>query len=46
MVDSQDQTGESSFSPGSRAAICRPVTARTWREMSWPERWRWMRATG
>jgi hypothetical protein len=24
----------------------RPVTARTWREMSWPERWRWLRTTG
>jgi hypothetical protein len=24
----------------------RPVTRRTWREMSWPERWRWLRATG
>jgi hypothetical protein len=22
----------------------RPVTPRTWREMSWPERWRWLRA--
>src|SRR5262245_36810732 len=24
----------------------RPVTPRTWREMSWPERWRWLRAPG
>jgi hypothetical protein len=24
----------------------RPVTPRTWREMSWPERWRWLRTTG
>jgi hypothetical protein len=24
----------------------RPVTTRTWHEMSWPERWRWVRATG
>jgi chromosome segregation ATPase len=22
------------------------VTTRTWREMSWPERWRWLRSTG
>ena len=22
-----------------------PVTPRTWREMSWPERWRWLRTT-
>ena len=24
----------------------RPVITRTWREMSWPERWRWLRTTG
>ena len=24
----------------------RPVTPRTWREMSWPETWRWLRAPG
>jgi hypothetical protein len=24
----------------------RPVTPRPWREMSWPERWRWLRAPG
>jgi hypothetical protein len=24
----------------------RPVTPRTWHEMSWRERWRWMRTTG
>jgi hypothetical protein len=24
----------------------RPITPRTWREMSWPERWRWLRAPG
>jgi chromosome segregation ATPase len=24
----------------------RPFTSRTWREISWPERWRWIRATG
>jgi hypothetical protein len=24
----------------------RPVTPRTWREMSWPERWRWLRGPG
>ena len=24
----------------------RPVTSRTWRDMSWPERWRWLRSTG
>jgi uncharacterized membrane protein YccC len=24
----------------------RPVTPRTWREMSWPERWCWLRTTG
>jgi hypothetical protein len=24
----------------------RAVTPRTWREMSWPERWRWLRAPG
>src|SRR5262249_44467842 len=24
----------------------RPVTPRTWREMTWPERWRWLRAPG
>jgi len=24
----------------------RPVTPRTLREMSWPERWRWLRTTG
>jgi chromosome segregation ATPase len=23
----------------------RPVTPRTWREMSWPERWRWLRTS-
>jgi hypothetical protein len=22
------------------------VTARTWREMTWGERWRWLRTTG
>jgi len=24
----------------------RPVTPRTWREMTWSERWRWLRTTG
>jgi len=24
----------------------RPVTPRTWREMTWSERWRWLRRTG
>jgi hypothetical protein len=24
----------------------RPVTSRTWREMNWRERWRWLRTTG
>jgi len=24
----------------------RSVTSRTWLEMSWPERWRWLRTTG
>jgi hypothetical protein len=24
----------------------RPVTPRTWREMTWPDRWRWLRAPG
>jgi hypothetical protein len=24
----------------------RPVTARTWRKMSWRDRWRWLRTTG
>jgi hypothetical protein len=24
----------------------RPVTPRTWREMTWPARWRWLRTTG
>ena len=24
----------------------RPVTLRTWREMTWHERWRWLRTTG
>jgi hypothetical protein len=24
----------------------RPVTPRTWREMTWHERWRWLRTTG
>jgi hypothetical protein len=24
----------------------RPVTSRTWREMTWSERWRWLRRTG
>jgi len=23
-----------------------PVTSRTWREMTWSERWRWLRRTG
>ena len=29
---------------GQQAA--RPVTPRTWREMTWSERWRWLRRTG
>jgi len=24
----------------------RPVTPRTWRELTWSERWRWLRSTG
>jgi hypothetical protein len=27
-------------------ATARPVTTRTWREMSWRERWVWLRTTG
>jgi hypothetical protein len=26
--------------------LARPVTSRTWREMSWRERVRWLRSTG
>ena len=27
-------------------AIAQLDTTRTWREMSWPERWHWLRSTG
>jgi hypothetical protein len=29
-----------------RWADHQPVTPRTWREMPWRERWRWLRSTG
>ena len=29
-----------------RPVTPRPVTPRIWREMTWSERWRWLRRTG
>jgi len=42
--DSLHQSMRSLLEAAQQAA--RPVTSRTWREMTWSERWRWRRRTG
>ena len=42
--DSLAQSMRSLLEAAQQAA--RPVTSRTWREMTWSERWRWRRRTG
>jgi len=42
--DSLHQSMRSLLEAAQQAA--RPVTSRTWREMTWSERWRWWRRTG
>jgi chromosome segregation ATPase len=42
--DSLHQSMRSLLEAAQQAA--RPVTPRTWREMTWSERWRWWRRTG
>ena len=46
MRTTDRRTRKSPLSVGSGAEPARPVTPRTWREMTWSERWRWLRTTG
>src|SRR6516164_3382210 len=46
MRTTDRRTRKSPLSVGSGAEPARPVTPRTWREMTWSERWRWLRTAG